>query len=117
MIREPAAAVGLSTASVYPESTAFGFELAGRLGYDAVEVMVGIDPISQDIDAVRHLADYHEMPICSVHAPPAMFPQLADETDDWPANPQAATRVPTTIEIRARTIIPRSSRRVTRRGR
>ena len=51
--------IALSTASVYPESTANGFELASRLGYDAVEVMVGIDPISQEVDAVRHLADYH----------------------------------------------------------
>ena len=31
--------VGLSTSSVYPESTASCFELAGRLGYDGVEVM------------------------------------------------------------------------------
>ena len=38
--------IALSTASVYPETTANGFELASRLGYDAVEVMVGIDPIS-----------------------------------------------------------------------
>ena len=53
----------LSTASVYPETTANGFELAARLGYDAVEVMVGIDPISQEIDAVRHLSEYHEMPV------------------------------------------------------
>jgi sugar phosphate isomerase/epimerase len=75
--------VGLSTASVYPESTAFGFELAGRLGYDAVEVMVGIDPISQDIDAVRHLSDYHEMPICSVHAPCLLITQRVWGTDPW----------------------------------
>ena len=48
--------IALSTASVYPETTANGFELASRLGYDAVEVMVGIDPISQETDAVRHLS-------------------------------------------------------------
>ncbi len=53
------ARVGLSTASVYPESTASGFEVASRLGYDAVEVMVSVDPVSQDVDAVRHLAEYH----------------------------------------------------------
>ena len=33
--------VGLSTSSVFPEPTAVGFELALRLGYDGVEVMVG----------------------------------------------------------------------------
>ena len=43
--------VALSTASVYPETTATAFEMAARLGYDAVEVMVGIDAISQDVDA------------------------------------------------------------------
>ena len=53
--------IALSTASVYPETTANGFELASRLGYDAVEVMVGIDPISQEVDAVRHLSEHHEM--------------------------------------------------------
>lgn len=83
MIGEPAAVVGLSTASVYPESTAFGFELAGRLGYDAVEVLVGIDPISQDVDAVRHLADYHEMPVCAVHAPCLLITQRVWGTDPW----------------------------------
>ena len=46
----PTARVALSTASVYPESTASAFEIAARLGYDAVEVMVGIDPVSQDVD-------------------------------------------------------------------
>ena len=42
--RKTAAKIGLSTASVYPESTASCFELAARLGYDGVELMVGIDP-------------------------------------------------------------------------
>ena len=40
----------LSTASVYPESTAHAFGYAAKLGYDAVEVMVGIDALSQSID-------------------------------------------------------------------
>src|SRR5205823_3323244 len=55
--------IALSTASVYPESTADGFELASRLTYDAVEVMVGIDPISQEVDAVRHLSEHYGMPV------------------------------------------------------
>ena len=52
-------AVALSTASVYPETTATAFEMAVRLGYDAVEVMVGIDETSQDIAQVKHLSEYH----------------------------------------------------------
>jgi sugar phosphate isomerase/epimerase len=75
--------IGLSTASVYPESTAHAFELASRLGYDAIEVMVGIDPISQEVDAVRHLSDYHEMPVCAVHAPCLLITQRVWGTEPW----------------------------------
>ncbi len=79
----PAARVALSTASVYPESTATAFEMAARLGYDAVEVMVGIDETSQDIAAVRHLSDYHGMPVCAVHAPCLLVTQRVWGTDPW----------------------------------
>jgi sugar phosphate isomerase/epimerase len=75
--------IGLSTASVYPESTAQGFELASRLGFDAVEVMVGIDPISQEVDAVRHLAEYHQIPVCAVHAPCLLITQRVWGTEPW----------------------------------
>ena len=75
--------IALSTASVYPESTAVGFELAGRLGYDAVEVMVGIDALSQQVDAVQKLSDHHEVPICAVHAPCLLFTQRVWGTDPW----------------------------------
>jgi sugar phosphate isomerase/epimerase len=73
----------LSTASVYPESVAHGFEYAARLGYDAVEVMVSIDPISQDVDKVRRLRDYHEVPVCAVHAPCLLITQRVWGTDPW----------------------------------
>ncbi|HET7387790.1 MAG TPA: sugar phosphate isomerase/epimerase [Nocardioidaceae bacterium] len=75
--------IGLSTASVYPETTAQGFELASRLGYDAVEVMVGIDPISQEVSAVRHLADYYEIPVCAVHAPCLLITQRVWGLEPW----------------------------------
>jgi sugar phosphate isomerase/epimerase len=75
--------IALSTASVYPETTANGFELASRLGYDAVEVMVGIDPISQEIDAVRHLSGYHGIPVCAVHAPCLLITQRVWGTEPW----------------------------------
>jgi sugar phosphate isomerase/epimerase len=75
--------IGLSTASVYPETTASGFELAARLGYDAVEVMVGIDALSQQADAVKKLSEHHQVPICAVHAPCLLFTQRVWGTDPW----------------------------------
>ncbi len=82
-VQVPAARVALSSASVYPESTASAFELAARLGYDAVEVMVGIDPVSQDVDAIRHLVDYHQIPVCAVHAPCLLITQRVWGTEPW----------------------------------
>jgi sugar phosphate isomerase/epimerase len=75
--------IALSTASVYPETTSHGFELASRLGYDAVEVMVGIDPISQEVDAVRDLSDYHRIPVCAVHAPCLLITQRVWGVEAW----------------------------------
>ena len=75
--------VSLSTSSVYPGSTASGFEAAKRLGYDGVEVMVGIDEVSADIDAVRRLSELHEIPIASVHAPCLLVTQRVWGTDPW----------------------------------
>lgn len=75
--------VGLSTSSVYPESTASGFELARRLGYDGVEVMVGIDPVAADIDAVEKLRDYHGIPVLAIHAPCLLITQRVWGSDPW----------------------------------
>ena len=66
---DPSPKVSLSTSSVYPESTSSAFELAGRLGYDGVEVMVGIDPVAADVDAVEKLRDYHQIQVVAIHAP------------------------------------------------
>jgi sugar phosphate isomerase/epimerase len=79
----PSAKVALSTASVYPETTANAFEIAGRLGYDGVEVMVWTDPVSQDITALRRLSDYHQVPILAVHAPCLVITQRVWGTDPW----------------------------------
>ncbi len=75
--------IGLSTSSVYPESTAHGFAYAASLGYDAVEVMVGIDALSQQIAAVRQLSEHHEIPICAVHAPTLLLTQRVWGTEPW----------------------------------
>lgn len=73
----------LSTASVFPETTTHAFEYADKLGYDAVEVMVGIDVVSQSIDKVRSLRDYHQVPVCAVHAPCLLITQRVWGTDPW----------------------------------
>ena len=75
--------VALSTSSVYPESTATAFATAARLGYDAVEVMVGLDEASQDLATVAHLSAYHELPVCAVHAPCLLLTQRVWGTDPW----------------------------------
>lgn len=79
----PNARIGLSTASVYPESTAAAFELASRLGYDGVEVMVWTDAISQDIAALRRLSEYHQVPILAIHSPCLLITQRVWGSDPW----------------------------------
>jgi sugar phosphate isomerase/epimerase len=81
--RDAPALVALSTASVYPETTATAFEMAKRLDFDAIEVMVGMDETSQDAAQVKHLADYHEMPVCAVHAPCLLITQRVWGTEPW----------------------------------
>jgi sugar phosphate isomerase/epimerase len=75
--------IGLSTASVYPESSAHAFGYAAQLGYDAVEVMVGIDALSQQTSAVQQLSEHHDVPVCAVHAPCLLFTQRVWGTEPW----------------------------------
>ncbi|MGJ9413302.1 sugar phosphate isomerase/epimerase family protein [Aeromicrobium sp. CF4.19] len=75
--------IALSTSSVYPGTTASGFEAASRLGYEGVEVMVGIDEVSIDPAACRSLSEFHEIPIVSVHAPTLLLTQRVWGTDPW----------------------------------
>ncbi|KQP63430.1 sugar phosphate isomerase/epimerase family protein [Nocardioides sp. Leaf285] len=75
--------VGLSTSSVYPESAARGFERAAALGYDAVEVMVALDRITQDPTALRQLSAHHGVPVCSVHAPCLLLTQAVWGAEPW----------------------------------
>lgn len=80
----------LSTSSVYPESTAAGFSLARDLGYDGIEVMVGVDPASADVDAVERLSEYHEVPVRAVHAPTLLVTQRVWGPDPWEKLDRAA---------------------------
>lgn len=75
--------IGLSTVSVYPESTAHAFGYAKAVGYDAVEVMVGVDALSQQTSAVQQLSEHHDIPISAVHAPCLLFTQRVWGTDPW----------------------------------
>jgi sugar phosphate isomerase/epimerase len=77
------AQVALSTASVFPERTADAFDAAARLGYDGIEVMVTMDPVSQDMDVLRRLSDYHGVPVLAVHAPCLMITQWVWGRDPW----------------------------------
>jgi sugar phosphate isomerase/epimerase len=79
----PAARVGLSTASVYPENTATAFETAVRLGYDGLEIMVWTDPVSQNPEALRRLSDYYGVPILAIHAPCLVITQRVWSIDPW----------------------------------
>ncbi len=82
-VQVPAARVGLSTASVYPEPTPAAFEIAAALGYDGVEVMVWNDPVSQDVSAIRKLSEKFSMPILAVHAPCLVITQRVWSPDPW----------------------------------
>jgi len=82
-VRVPAARVGLSTASVYPELAPTGFELAAALGYDGVEVMVWTDPVSQDVDALCELQQRYGLPVLAVHAPCLLISQRVWSPDPW----------------------------------
>ncbi|MGI8987202.1 MAG: sugar phosphate isomerase/epimerase family protein [Nocardioidaceae bacterium] len=83
LVTPGASAIALSTASVYPDSSADAFEMASRLGYEGVEIMVGIDEISQDIDAVQRLQEYHQLPVIAVHAPCLLITQRVWGTEPW----------------------------------
>ena len=83
-VRVPQASVALSTSSCYPESCTAAFEMAARLGYDGVEVMVWTDPVSQDPASLRRLADRYEMPILALHAPTLLVTQRVWGAEPWP---------------------------------
>jgi sugar phosphate isomerase/epimerase len=75
--------VGLSTSSVVPRSMAEGFEIAERLGYDGMEVMVSAGADTRDPDAIRDLVDKHQIPVLSLHAPTLFFLQKVWGRDPW----------------------------------
>jgi len=83
MTSSPRIQVGLSTSSVFPESTASAFEIASSLGYDGVEVMVGTDATSQDPEALVVLSQHYAIPILAIHSPCLLITQHVWGTDPW----------------------------------
>jgi sugar phosphate isomerase/epimerase len=79
--------IGLSTASVWPRPVEVGFRLAAELGYDGVEIMVGLDRDSQDVRRLRHFADVYRMPVLAVHAPCLLITQRV-----WSRDPEIRLR-------------------------
>ncbi|WP_233160432.1 sugar phosphate isomerase/epimerase family protein [Actinophytocola xanthii] len=79
--------VGLSTASVWPQSATAGFRLAAELGYDGVEVMVWADPISQDPAALGRRSRQTGVPVLAVHAPCLLITQRI-----WSPRPEERLR-------------------------
>lgn len=75
--------IGLSTAAMYPDNAATAFATAARLGYDAVEVMVWTDPVTQEPGALRALSEHHGLPIASIHAPTLLLTQRVWGSDPW----------------------------------
>ena len=79
--------VGVSTASVWPQTATTAFELAATLGYDGVEVMVWADPISQDPAALRRRSRQYGVPVLAVHAPCLLITQRV-----WSPRPEERLR-------------------------
>jgi sugar phosphate isomerase/epimerase len=92
----------LSTSSVFPEPTAAGFEVAAKLGYDGVEVMVWTDAVSQDAGALRGLSKHYGVPVRSVHAPCLLVTQRV-----WGPDPTVRLRRATQLaeELGASTVV------------
>ncbi len=85
--------VTLSTSSVYPMGVAAAFDVAARLGYDGVEVMVLSDPITQDAASLRRLSARHEVPVTSLHAPTLLVAQrVYGASEPW-------TKIDRTIDL------------------
>jgi sugar phosphate isomerase/epimerase len=75
--------VALSTASVFPDRVPDAFEAASRLGYDGLEIMVSTDAVSQDVEVLKRLVDYHHMPVIAVHAPCLLVTQRVWGREPW----------------------------------
>ncbi|WP_028477130.1 sugar phosphate isomerase/epimerase [Nocardia sp. CNY236] len=95
-------AVGLSTASVYPQNTEAAFRYAAELGYDGIELMVWAEPASQSIATVQGYSRTYDVPVLAVHAPCLLISQRV-----WGSDPIAklARSVRTAEAVGAHTVV------------
>jgi len=75
--------VALGTSSVFPDTVAGSFDIAQELGYDGMEVIVTVDPASQDTAAIERVASRHALTVESVHAPTLLLTQTVWSLDPW----------------------------------
>lgn len=61
--------IGLSTTAVYPSPVSKAFEVASRLGYDGVEIMVTQSQNSRTVQHLQNLEKQYNTKILSIHAP------------------------------------------------
>ncbi|HJQ45426.1 MAG TPA: sugar phosphate isomerase/epimerase family protein [Amycolatopsis sp.] len=94
--------IGLSTASVWPLRAGTAFELAADLGYDGLEVMVWVDPVSQHVPELRRWSRRTGMPVLSVHSPSLLITQRV-----WSPDPVVRLRrsVEAALDLEARTVV------------
>ncbi|CRK60223.1 Sugar phosphate isomerases/epimerases [Alloactinosynnema sp. L-07] len=94
--------VGLSTASVWPQTASTAFTMAADLGFDGVEVMVWADPLSQDVAALRRRSARAGVPVMAVHAPCLLITQRI-----WSPDPEQRLRraVEAAQDLDARTVV------------
>ena len=67
--------VALSTSSLYPQGVPETFEVAQRLGYDSVEVLVTHERMSQLTHQLLDNVQKYQIPISAIHAPTLLFTQ------------------------------------------
>ena len=94
--------IALATSSVFPEPADRAFALAADLGCDGVEVTVGIDAISQDVDALQRLSDQYAMPVIAIHSPCLIVTQRVWGAAPWgklERSRQAALRLGATVVV------------------
>ncbi|HQF03645.1 MAG TPA: sugar phosphate isomerase/epimerase [Phycicoccus sp.] len=102
IVHVPDIPVALSTSSAYPETCAAAFGLAERLGYDAMEVMVWSDPLTQEAGALKTLVEHHGIPVVSIHAPTLLISQRVWGNDPWD---KVDRSIELALELGARTVV------------